>query len=220
MIIADLNGIEFSESELNRYEEIGNISEDKIERLNENIKTTLAKTNLKEIHNKIKSMLDEEELVEDVIEGVDIDKMSYYAIVPFYEYALNKIVFITDRRVIIVNVTTSNIQFKIKEYKKSDIKSIECGNKRTKMSRIEKLTMRIAYLLGFITFIFIIPVGVLTKLILYIVYMISVYKIIRTIFNKAQTIVIRFNDGYLFEIVPKNNVDKDLEKRILKMNNI
>lgn len=226
MIIDDLNGIEFSEIELSKYKEIGNITDEKMNILTKSVNSTLRKTNLKAVHDKIKVLLEDTEKIEDIVEGLDMDKVALatrtgkYTVSASFEYALNKILFFTNRRVFVVSLNACNTQFQFKEYKKSDIKSIESGKDNPKLSQMGKISLRISYILGFIMTIFILQTSILIRVLLYILYMLIFYKIIKLISNNSNTILIRFNDGYVFEMAPKNNMSINLKNYIQNWYNL
>lgn len=221
MLIKDLNGIEFSEEELNRYMEIADVSDEKIEKLSDNIKTKLAKDWLKQVYSKILSLLDEDEKIEKEIKGLDKDNtsavmataaLSRGAFITSYDYAINKIMFITNKRIFIVNTNYYNRDFGYKVYHKDELKRIYNGKSiKGKLTQADKRNLAIAYLVGFVGLIQIrLWFSVLISL--YILYMVVVYFIIKSNTKLAASTIFEFKDNSTFELV-SNKIDvKEIER--------
>lgn len=221
MIIEDFNEVEFSQEEINKYKNTGNITEEKMLSLTNKVKDTFSKRNMEHITDDVKNLLENDENIEEIIKGMDMDDIAFvtafgkYAISAASEFTINKIVFITNRRIFIVDTNFYNKQFEFKEYKKSDIESIETNKKSSKMSLMDKLNLVMAYMAGFFVSIILIPFGIVIKTLFYILYMIITYKLIRKMSISSNNIAIEFKDGYVFEIISKDKFPEDLQKHTL-----
>lgn len=227
MLIKDLNGIEFSEEELNRYMEIADVSDEKIEKLSDNIKTKLAKDWLKQVYSKVTSLLDDGEKIEKEIKGLDKDNtnavmataaLSRGAFITSYDYAINKIVFITNKRIFVVNTNYYNRDLGYKIYNKSDIKKVyRSKNIKGNWSKADKNTLGIAYLIGFIGIMQIgLLMHILVALVMYILYMVMVYFIIKSNAKLGASTIFEFKDNSTFELV-SNKIDIKELKRYLNL---
>lgn len=224
MIIEDLNYIEFSESDLNRYEELGHMSQEKSEELSNHVKNTLAKANMEEIHNNITSLLEENEKINETVKCIDVDKIALvtaigkYIVSPCFDFALNNMVFITGKRIFIVDTNYCNKQFKINEYKKSDLHIKQNKIFHKNMSSMYRIIFAVSCVSGINLVLYLSKFNIALNILLYAIYVTAAYLLLKLLSNKSNSLMVQSKNGDIFELYPTNITVKEL-KNLLKNSN-
>lgn len=223
MSVKNLNGIEFQEEELQRYMEIGDMDKEKSDRLREKVRIKLTKVNLQEIYNDIKLSLEKDENILEIVNGGDLENIAavnaigtvggYMLASGIGEYKIRKLVFITDRRIFLISTNYYNRKLLFKEYKRSEIVSIENSKEKRKLPGIYKLNLFFVYVFS-IWATLLTPIIFVIKAPLYLAFAILMHKSIVSNFISDDSVIIKFKDGYVFELVSENIKVSDLQKYI------
>lgn len=236
-----LNGMEFSESEIEDYMQKGSLTENQINSITNNIKTKLAKEKLDEAYKMVKKELRTNEKIEEVIKGTDteailstalIGVMAKGALIASYDYSVDKLVFITSERLIIVNTNHYNMYINMKSYELDEVKTVKLGKKvRRKYSLIGMIgvTIWVAFMslvLAMITnyaLTYIFPtaeyinsVGV--SIILAAIYAPLAIKINPTNIKDSNKVSIETSDAQKYELTIINKNSDDIKNRLGKLN--
>ncbi|MCR1950954.1 hypothetical protein NSA50_07745 [Clostridium sp. DSM 100503] len=148
-IFREFNGINYKEEEINEYMNFADIANGKLSKITSDIRTKLAKNKLREVGIYVEeNILEKDEVVEKVIKGTDIDMlMAATAVnvvmpIPFMTgdgYSFNRLIFCTNKRIIIVNANYHNSMQGVKIYNREDIKQIDMGKEIKKKYRFKIL---------------------------------------------------------------------------------
>lgn len=140
-IIRLLNETNYNEKEIEEFMEFAKINDYKLEKITNDVKTKIAKDSFKKAGYFVKSILNENESIEKIIKATDIDLIEEYSMInasvkaPFITsdgYAFNKIIFITDKRIIILDSNYYNKALNYEIYDLDEIKNITIGKKNKK----------------------------------------------------------------------------------------
>jgi len=132
-LINELNGIEYSNEEIDDYLNWAEISEDELNKISGDIQTKLARKALRECGEFIESTMEKGEYTEAVIKGTDRDAIVYSAFLGMFmpgafllsgDYSFGYIMFITNKRLIVVNSNYFNKALGTRIYTREEIKNI------------------------------------------------------------------------------------------------
>lgn len=132
-LINELNGIEYSNEEIDDYLNWAEISEDELNKISGDIQTKLARKALRECGDFIESTMEKDEYTEAVIKGTDRDAIVYSAFLGMFmpgafllsgDYSFGYIMFITNKRLIVVNSNYFNKALGTRIYTREEMKNI------------------------------------------------------------------------------------------------
>lgn len=162
-IIKLLNETTYDENEIEEFMEFANIDDYKLEKITNDVKTKIAKDSFKKVGYFVKSILNENESIEKIIKGTDIDLMEEYTAIsakvkaPFMTsdgYAINKIIFITNKRIIILDSNYYNKVLGYESYELDEIKNITIGKKIKRKYRLHQFFKENSKLIKILFFLF------------------------------------------------------------------
>lgn len=132
-LINELNGIEYDDAEIEEYLNWSNISDDELNKISGDIQTKLARISLKECGEFIDNSMEQGEYTEVVIKGTDRNAIVYSAFLGMVmpgaflltgDYSFGYVMFITNKRLIVVNSNYYNSALGRKIYNREEIKNI------------------------------------------------------------------------------------------------
>lgn len=148
-IFRELNGFNYKD-EINEDMDFANISDKNLSKITNDVRTKLAKEKLKEAEFYVeKNILGKGEVIQKVIKGTDIDMLktatavNVFMPVPFMNgdgYTFNRLIFCTNKRIIIVSANYYNCMQGIKIYNREEIKGMDIGKDVEKKYRF-KITL-------------------------------------------------------------------------------
>lgn len=143
-----LNESSYDEEEISSYMNFSDIDDESLNRITNDVRTQIARGGLKKSGLYAEGMLEEGEVIEKTIKGTDIDMLEEAAMVnmamhiPFMSgdgFSFNRLMFCTNKRVIIISANYYNKPLGIESYLKEDIKSISLGKKVKRQYRLNRL---------------------------------------------------------------------------------
>lgn len=249
-IIRLLNETTYAEKEIEEFMKFAKIDDYKLEKITNDVKTKVAKDSFKKAGYFVKSILNENESIEKIIKATDIDLIEEYSMInasieaPFITsdgYAFNKIIFITDKRIIILDSNYYNKALNYEIYDLDEIKKITIGKKIKRKYKLNKFFKENNSLIKILFFLFsAIPILFSIGLVGYLVdelvrkfitksefVLVTISRII--LFGSLYLIIsrpklssevlIEFKNGSFYDIVIKNGDYKEIQNYLKSLNN-
>lgn len=147
-IIRLLNETTYDDSEIQEFIEFANIDDEKLEKITSDVKTKIAKELFKKSGVFVQSLLKENEKIEKIIKGTDIDLLeeatmiNTFMLIPFMSgdgYSFSRIIFCTNKRIIILASNYYNKPLDAEIYDIKDIRKITVGKSIKRQYRLKKL---------------------------------------------------------------------------------
>lgn len=247
-IFKQLNGINYEDKEINEYMKFANIEDKKLSSITNDVRTNLAKEKLKEAGIYVEeNILEKGEVIEKVIKGTDIEMltgitaMNAIMPVPFMTaegFSFNRLLFCTNKRIIVINANYFNNMQGNKIYNREDIKVIYVGRdvrkkykfkmsldlKRNKLTAIGLLMIRVFASVA-LAFVFSTVADMLigeikyVKSIVFVVCMIGFLYFYLTRRNLGTELLIELNDGNFYNVLIKNIDYEDMQKYFSNIKN-
>lgn len=143
-----LNENTYDEDEIESYMNFSDIDDRSLDRITNDVRTRIARGGLKKSGLRAQEMLEQGEFIEKTIKGTDIDVLedsmmiNMIAKIPFMSgdgYSFNRLMFCTNKRIIITSANYYNNPFATESYLKEEIKKISLGKKVKRQFRLKRL---------------------------------------------------------------------------------